>query len=80
MVPPLPSRSPVAVPVAPGVAEPVGLEVVPSGPGRLVQVADSVLGICLPASTVLTTVAVIVRVSLSPGAMVPKTKSTAPVL
>jgi hypothetical protein len=36
VTPPEPLRSPVPEPEAPGVEEPVGLEIVPFAPGRLV--------------------------------------------
>jgi hypothetical protein len=67
-VPPLPSRSPVAVPEPVGVVEPVGFGSVPFAPGRLVQLPAAVLSNFVPASMSLATVTVTVSVSVAPGA------------
>ena len=67
-VPPLPSRSPVGFPESSGVGEPVGLDVVPRRPGKLVHVAAPVFGTTVAESMLLARVAVMVSVVVVPGA------------
>ena len=69
-MPPLLSRSPLSEPGAPGVAEPVGLLVVPLVPGRLVHIASAVLVIFVPGATVVSRVASKAMSIWQPGVIV----------